>query len=612
METYIKILPDFIANQIAAGEVVQRPESVVKELIENSIDANATNIGIFIKNAGKSLIHIIDNGDGMSETDLMLSVKRHATSKIMSVSDLEAIKTFGFRGEALASICSVANVEIKTKRTKDTFGYKLLSEPNSEPKIEAVHCDKGTQILVRNLFFNVPARRKFLKSNLTEFRHISDTVTKIALAYPEVRFTFYDDDNLIFDAQQQEMTERISVVLGKKYSDGTIPVKFENDYISFTGFIGKPSLAAEIRAGMYLYLNKRPIFSPALNNAVIRAYEHLLDKHQKPFFIINIKIDFSKVDVNVHPQKHEVKFEDERYIYNLLINAVANTLSANDLAPVFIPELVGSVSPMIRTTPDSEGKRIIVNTITGEIIDNSAVPKSAYTSYTEHFDRNDNSGKNWKSAFDDIFSRKGSSNEQFKFDNHDKAIELGKSLQFDNKFIISIVGDAIIILDQHRASKKIIYEHIKKSSNANVKKAIQSLVFPIAISIGPDEKNLIRHISKELNEIGFEFELEDNIAFLNAIPQYLPKGKESTVFKDILHELSAGNAEGSNISFDTILAKFSAKSALQSGVAISDAECKQLVKDLLSCDNPLFTAEGNKIGTILKSSEILPRLIEIF
>lgn len=190
MENYIKILPDFIANQIAAGEVVQRPESVVKELIENSIDANATNIGIFIKNAGKSLIHIIDNGDGMSETDLMLSIRRHATSKIMSVSDLEKIKTFGFRGEALASICSVANVEIKTKRANDTFGYKLISEPNNKPIIEAVNCDKGTQILVRNLFFNVPARRKFLKSNLTEFRHISDTVTKIALTYPDIRFTF--------------------------------------------------------------------------------------------------------------------------------------------------------------------------------------------------------------------------------------------------------------------------------------------------------------------------------------------------------------------------------------------------------------------------------------
>lgn len=612
MENYIKILPDFIANQIAAGEVVQRPESVVKELIENSIDANATNIGIFIKNAGKSLIHIIDNGEGMSETDLMLSIRRHATSKIMSVSDLETIKTFGFRGEALASICSVANVEIKTKRANDTFGYKLLSEPNNNPVIEAVNCDKGTQIIVRNLFFNVPARRKFLKSNLTEFRHISDTVTKIALAYPDIRFTFYDDDNLIFDAQRQEMIERIHVVLGKKYADGIIPFKFENDYISFTGFIGKPSLSAEIRAGMYLYLNKRPIFSPALNNAILRAFEHLLDKNQKPFFIINIEIDYSKVDVNVHPQKHEVKFEDERYIYNLLMNAVANTLSANELAPVFIPDLTGSASPMIRTTSDSDGKRIVVNTITGEIIDNQQIDKSKYKNYPGHIDRYANQEKDWKSAFDAIFSKRESSDRQLQLDTNQHIIELGKSLQFDNKFIISAIGDAIIIIDQHRASKKIIFEKIKKSLNSASKKAVQNLIFPIAISVSPGEKNLIRKISKELNDIGFDFETDDDIIYINSIPQHLSKGKESIVFKEMLSELSSDQTENSSLTFDTVLMKFSSKSALQAGDSISEAECEQLVKDLFSCDNPLYTADGIKVGTIIKSSEILPKLIEIF
>lgn len=612
MENYIKILPDFIANQIAAGEVVQRPESVVKELVENSIDAGADSIGVFVKNAGKSLIHIIDNGNGMSETDISLSVKRHATSKILSVSDLDAIRTFGFRGEALASICSVAHVEIKSKRENDKFGFKLLSEPNAEVKIEPVNCDKGTQVIVRNLFFNVPARRKFLKSNLTEFRHISDTITKIALSYPEIRFTFYDEDNLIFDAPQQGLRERIGQILGDHYADEVIPFDFSNDYIRFSGYIGKPSLSRQNRSGQYLYLNRRPIFSPSLNHSIFSAYEHLLEKNQKPLFIINMTIDFSKVDVNVHPQKHEVKFEDERYIYNLLMNSVANTLSNNDLAPVFIPDLIASKSPYISANDAEKGDKILVNTITGEIIQNTSKQFSDFQLNRDFHSQRLTNTPNWRSAFDEIFNK--SSNQSLSLDLNEKksVISFGKTIQVDSSFIIANFEGGLILIDQYRASKKVIYEKIKKSAINSTSRAVQSLIFPIAVSLTLSEHGIVRQISADLNKIGFEFEIDNDIVFINTIPQFILQGKESIIFKELIHELSEEKQFSTDKQFESVLIKFAGKSALGRNIVLSETEQVQLVDDLLHCDNPLFTADGLKVGIIIKSEDILRRLFEIF
>jgi DNA mismatch repair protein MutL len=329
----IKILPDFIANQIAAGEVVQRPESVVKELVENSLDAGADEIAVLIKNAGKQLIHIIDNGAGMNEDDLRLSIKRHATSKIFSQEQLESIVTFGFRGEALASIASVAKLEIRSKQKDDNIGLKLTSEPGKEPSIEPFNTNDGTQIFVQSLFYNTPARRKFLRSNITEFRHISETMIKFAIANKNKRFTFYDDNNIIFDVKPEPLEKRIENLIGPQIKDNLIAVEYEDEKLNIGGFIGTPELAAKRSYGDYLYLNGRPIKSRSLSHAIFTAFEHLLDKNSKPFFILFLSIDPRDVDINVHPQKHEVKFENERYIYNSVLKAVSNALGAHNLFP---------------------------------------------------------------------------------------------------------------------------------------------------------------------------------------------------------------------------------------------------------------------------------------
>lgn len=392
----INILPDFIANQIAAGEVVQRPESIVKELIENSLDSGADTIGIFIKGAGKALIHIVDNGSGMGQEDLALSIKRHATSKIYTQEDLETIKTFGFRGEALASIGAVADLEIRTKRKSDKIGNRLISEPNKEIKIEPFTTDFGTQIFVRNLFYNVPARRKFLKSDLTEFRHISETVIKFAIANPECRFTFYDNDVLIFDTKPTTLEQRIIEVLGNLKSNNLLEINYIEDGIEIYGIIGKPNIAKSTRTNQYLYLNNRNINSKALNHAVYSCFEHILDKAAHPFYAMFINLDYRKVDVNVHPQKNEVKFEDERKIYSIVKNAINKTLLENNLTfdINITKDLAYSPYEIAKFGDDQQ----LVNKLTGEIIDK------------EQFNRNSNSNANFNSNNNEYLNDYSSNN----------------------------------------------------------------------------------------------------------------------------------------------------------------------------------------------------------
>ena len=371
-DSAIKLLPDFIANQIAAGEVVQRPESVVKELVENSLDAGADSIVVSIRGAGKTLIHIVDNGSGMSRDDLSLACLRHSTSKIKTSEDLESISTFGFRGEALASICSVAQVEIRTKREQDEHGWRLISEPLKDAVIEPFNCDKGTQIFVKNLFYNTPARRKFLKSDLTEFRHISDAMIKFALSKPEFRFTFYDENELIFDLKESTLIDRISASLGKQVAEEMLEVDFASQFYRVSGYVGNPNTSRQTKTNQYLFLNSRSIINRQINHAIFSAYEKILEKSAQPYFVLSIEIDPTKVDVNVHPQKHEVKFDDERAIYGSVLKAVSIALEKGGLSAGanFFEKTSQSPFEKIEFVNNAGEREVaLVNSITGEIAD---------------------------------------------------------------------------------------------------------------------------------------------------------------------------------------------------------------------------------------------------
>ncbi|MDP2039159.1 MAG: DNA mismatch repair endonuclease MutL, partial [Ignavibacteria bacterium] len=333
MSQKIKILPENLANKIAAGEVVNRPESVVKELVENSIDAGATEIGVVIKNAGKNLIQVVDNGEGMNEDDALLSIQRHATSKISSIEDLEAIQTFGFRGEALASIASVSIFELRTHQKDQDLGTLIRIGEDSSISKEKDSFPQGTSISIKNLFYNTPARRNFLKSNTTELKHIIETFRKISLSHPEVSFKFYNDDDLIFDFPAGNLNDRMKSVFADNILDAVLVVNEPTDYISITGFVTKPAYLRKSKGEQYFFLNNRFVQSKIVSHAVYSAFENILDKGDYPFFVLFLQIDPKRVDVNVHPSKLEVKFDDEKEIYSFVHAVIKKTIGSYDLVP---------------------------------------------------------------------------------------------------------------------------------------------------------------------------------------------------------------------------------------------------------------------------------------
>ncbi|MEJ5287049.1 MAG: DNA mismatch repair protein MutL [Candidatus Kapaibacterium sp.] len=595
----IHILPEYIANQIAAGEVVQRPESVVKELVENSLDAEAKTIAVVIHKGGKQLIHVVDDGVGMSKEDLALSIKRHATSKIYTAEDLEAILTYGFRGEALASIASVANLEIRTKRKEDEIGWRLISEPNKEPTIEPISMDNGTQVFVRNLFFNVPARRKFLKSDITEFRYISDTLLKIALCRNDVRFVFYDEDSLVFDVYPSSPKQRIRELLGENIYSSILDVDYEYAGIRIHGFIGQPHLAKTARAEQYLFLNGRSIRSRALNYAVLLAYEHLLEKQTNPFFLLHIELDPRRYDVNVHPQKHEVKFDDEKFIFNVINSAVAKTLAENNLAPALSIEAKFEPFQKVSTEqPEKSQPTQFVNKITGEIID-----KSNFQQSQKNFD--------FKSNFKFKYQGKPEQSIKSNIDNLLQSIEQTsltvetqkqwKTItQIHNKFILIEKEDRIVIIDQHAAHERILFEKARKAVYEN-ERNIQQLLFPLSIDLNPLEFSIAKEILPELRNLGFILELQNNGELeLFGVPTDIIHNEPVDILKEIISSFGETTEIKNSNTREYLIATYSCKAAIKTGQPLSVQEMEALVNELYKCEIPYACPHGRP--TIIEMS----------
>ena len=618
MQNKIHILPEFIANQIAAGEVVQRPESVVKELVENSLDAGADSIAVIVRDAGKQLIHIVDNGCGMTLEDLKLSCRRHSTSKIYTQEDLEAIRSFGFRGEALASISSVSKLEIRTKQADDSgTGWKLISEPMQEIKVEQIAMDKGTQIFVRNLFYNVPARRKFLRANLTEFRYISNTMLKFALSDPNIHFTFYDDDNLIFDLLPDSLIGRIAKLFSEEIANSVIPLNSEDIGIKISGYIGEPSIAKKTKANQFLCLNKRSIYSRSLSHAVFTAMENLIGINFHPFYIIFIEIDPSLVDVNVHPQKHEVKFEDEKQIYNLLLRSVKESLAQNSFIPIV--DIVKNTDNSI-FSDNSMGAcdTFIVNRKTGEIIEPVEIADKYKDKFSSDIFKNSPTrmisgidSKPFKkedlSAYDALFGIKNEPERQiFNTDDIKESLEV---LNIFEKYLLVTKKNELIVINIKAARQKILYEEVLKMIT-NSKIISQKLLFPVNQALSLIEKQKLTEFENEFREFAYEFSfIENNRLEISAVPAILPPGTEAQSLMELLNNYDI------NIDLNTkkrqtaeIIAKAAAQVPMQS---FSKEDMQNLYYKLMKCPAAQYLFNGKKTYIQIEEAQFRDFLIKM-
>jgi DNA mismatch repair protein MutL len=595
----IKILPESLANKIAAGEVVNRPESVVKELLENSIDAGAKNIDVLIKGAGKTLIQVADDGEGMNEDDALLSIQRHATSKIYSLEDLEAIKTLGFRGEALASIAAVSIFELKTERLNEELGTFIKVDDSSNITKEKGSFAKGTSISVKNLFYNVPARRNFLKSNQTELKRIIETFKRIALSYPEVSFKFLNDDELVFDFQKGTISDRMKQVFADNILDAALEVKEITDYISLTGFVTKPSYLKRSKGEQYLFLNNRFVQSKLVNHAVFKAFENILEKGDYPFFVLFMSIDYKRVDVNVHPSKLEIKFDDENAIYSFVQAVIKKTLGSYDLVPSMA---------FGKTTEEKEsiGFNNFINIGKQDFSDRpvafqkgSSDRKPSVMSDEEVDRLFDDLNKEIRSSapftpVETPFDEKSSTQvyHESVSTNHGDTPFL---VQLHNKYILTQIKSGLMIIDAHVAHERILYEQALKSFEANIPFS-QRLLFPQTVKLDPADYLLAKELETYLVNLGFEIKFQaKNSIVIVGIPSDVKVEHETETLLDILHEFRK-NQQFSQLEVRDNLAKsYSCKAAIKAGDKLNEKEMRILVDKLFATSMPYVCPHGRPI-----------------
>ncbi len=601
----IKILPDNIANKIAAGEVVQRPESVLKELVENAIDAGAKNVEVFIKRAGKVLVQVVDDGIGMNEEDAILSLQRHATSKISSLDDLNELSTFGFRGEALSSIASVSIFELKTE-TEDSDIGTFIKVENDEMKIEKGSFAKGTSISVKNLFYNTPARRNFLKSHATELKHLIDTFKKIALSNNEISFKFWNDDDLVFQFDAGTRDERMQSVFADNILDALIKVEEITEYISITGYISKPTFLNKSKSEQYLYINGRYVTNKSINHAVFKAYDHLLEKGDYPFFVLFLELDAKKIDINVHPSKLEVKFDDEKNIYNFvkavaqkslghydlipniefdensstdkLVNKYSNPSQQNDFTDR--PNFVGgqqTTSPKPKSFSESEID-LLFNSL------NKDIKKSAPKDFAEHpFDEKQNT---------EIYHTSSSNiSSEEETPKHDSTFIVA----LHNKYILTPIKSGLMIIDAHVAHERILYEKAINSFSANMP-FTQQLLFSQTLQLDPADYQLVKELEPHLTKLGFALKFfSKNVVVIDGVPGDVKVGTEVETFQGILEEYKTNETEKHLEQRDNLAKSYSCKAAIKAGDKLTEREMRILVDQLFATSMPYVCPHGRPI-----------------
>lgn len=583
MSDIIQLLPDSIANQIAAGEVVQRPASAVKELIENSIDAKASNIRLIVKEAGKTLIQVIDNGMGMSETDARMSLERHATSKIRKAEDLFTLNTKGFRGEALASIAAVSQMEMRTRPADEELGTCLVVEGSEVKKQEPVACEKGTSISVKNLFYNIPARRNFLKSNPVELKHIIDEFQRLALAHADLEFSFVQTDEVVYDLPAGKLSQRIVNIFGKAYQEQLAPCQEETDLVKVHGYVGRPEFARKTRGEQFLFVNHRFIRSNYLHHAVMSAFENLLPENSFPFYVLFIAIDPKHIDVNVHPTKTEIKFDDERAVYAVVRSAVRQAIGSHNLTPAI--DFNADVNIIAKLS--------------------QAAAQSNEVYFDERFStalRNPNHD-HWEKLFEQSkhFAPRTPEPQVLRFESNankpseelpDTAAEEKALFQIHNRYIMRQVRSGLMILDQQFAHERILYEkflHQLKNKSAQS----QQDLFPQTVALSAADFALVLEMEQEIAALGFRFEVfGKNTLVVSGVPANLPATGGKALFEGLIEQFKANQSDLSIPLKENLARSLAKRAGIKAGQKLMKEEMTALIDGLFACATSNYTPDG--------------------
>lgn len=641
MSDIIQLLPDSVANQIAAGEVIQRPASIIKELVENSLDAGASHIQVVVEDAGKTLVQVIDNGSGMSATDARLSFERHATSKIKKATDLFALRTMGFRGEALASIAAVAQVELRTRKEGEELGTSICIEGSKLVSQEAISCPIGANFAVKNLFFNIPARRKFLKSNQTELTNILTEFERIALAHPEVKFTIHSAQSVLMDLPQGNFRQRIVSIFGRKIDAQLVPIHTDTTLAKIKGFVGTPTASKKKNAHQYMFVNGRFMRHPYFAKAIQTAYDRLIPEGQQVPFFINFKVDPARIDVNIHPTKTEIKFEDDSAIFQILLASVREALGKSGAIPALDFDVEGrpDIPPMrFEGESDITPPQIHINTsfnpfatenpFTTENADRHVgknASKGNYqgnSTFDSSFERSgrpavSHNATNWQQVYDEA---KKSSNHLFPDDDtllstqaDDKEQEsdtplfdvlpsaeqasvtstlTNEFLQYHGRYIVTPLNAGLALIDQHRAHTRIIYERLMRQLKTQQAPS-QRLLFPEMLTVPLSEAIVLEEIMPQLQHVGFDISPLGQGSFsILAMPLGAEGMKPAELVGSILADAVTGEAQAADTVAHLIAASLAQKIAMPVGQALCNEDMKELTEQLFTCQTPQLTPNG--------------------
>lgn len=612
MSDIIQLLPDAVANQIAAGEVIQRPASAVKEMLENAIDAGADRIQVSVQNAGKTRIQVVDNGCGMSATDARLSFERHATSKIRKAQDLFKIRTMGFRGEAMASIAAIAQVDLKTRRREDELGTFIQIEGSKIIDQQPQAIPGGTNLTIKNLFYNIPARRNFLKSNAVEMRHIIDEFQRVALANPNIFFSLDSDGKEVFHLEKANLKQRVVHLLGKNYEQRLVPLEEETSIINISGFIGKPEFAKKTRGEQFFFVNDRYVRDPYLNHAVMNAYEDILPGDTYPLYILFIEIDPAKIDINVHPTKTEIKYDDSRAVYAIVKSAIKRSLGRYNVMPTLDFDQETSFSNMITQTPPEQVTPPSIS-FNPDFNPFDSPKKTGKSGSRENlpFER-ESIPRNWDTLYQithqpeeetqqlNILSGKESSQDE----GHSKKI----FFQLHNKYILSQIHSGIMVIHQQRAHERVLFEQFRQQLESNKGSSQQSL-FPQTIELSPGDKGLLESLLPEIRSLGFQIRhFGSNTFIIDGLPADLDANiNEREIIEKILEDFKNDSSKVATKKHESLAKSLAKSAAIKTGTPLDSQSMAELIDRLFACESPNIAINGKPSIITLSLDDLADR-----